>query len=142
MLFNAKALPESVIEVARQPRWDMGALRHRSCPVCQGDQPKELLMRPDGLIIHSCSICEMLYLAEVPSEKNISDFYSNYSDHKVMPSGKSGHLRRFLDYTINPFISILLNTGGIKDQHILEIGCSYGLFLELIKYGGGKSLRC
>jgi len=80
----------------------------------------------------------MLYLADLPAENEIIAFYSNYSGYIQKQPGKIKPWALPLSYYTNPFIAILLATGGIRHLSICEIGCLYGFFLELVKYGGGE----
>lgn len=135
-IFQAPPLPETV-PAARIPGWDTTTLSHRLCPVCQTDNPQAVVRRPDDLLVHKCSQCGALYLADLPSEEETIAFYRSYSDFKQNRPSNAKPLALPFYYYADPFISVLQATGGIREQSICEIGCSYGSFLELIRYGGG-----
>lgn len=139
MIPTLPPLPVSV-PAARLPTWTLDKLWRRPCPVCDSDNPQAVVERPDRLIVHKCTDCEMLYLADVPSQKEIQQFYSQYASFKGFrgTAGLLAWLRHWLSARKNRHIDILNNSGGIKSFSVCEIGCSYGGFLELIRHRGGS----
>jgi len=128
-------LPNTV-PAGNVPYWKIDHMDHRLCPVCDNDNPKPVVRRPDKLVVHICSQCNMIYLADVPRKKNVNEFYKNYGEFKGYNSKRTGLFQRISSRS-NPYISILEKTGGIKDMDVCEIGCSHGNFLELVRYHGG-----
>ena len=82
MKYNCEipALPGMVQTVAtgRLPGWDLNRLVHRFGPVCGAEKPVEICRRPDQLIVVRCSVCTMLYLADIPNEKSLKGFCLKY----------------------------------------------------------------
>jgi 2-polyprenyl-3-methyl-5-hydroxy-6-metoxy-1,4-benzoquinol methylase len=133
-----RSLPESVV-AAGGPVWDLGQLQHRHCPVCDHDSPAPVARRPDGLLVHQCPCCGLLYLGEVPHQPEVDRFYEDYSRFKrySVPQARLWPSRALAART-NRFISILNETGGIRGLSVCEIGCSHGDFLQLIRHCGGR----
>lgn len=73
--------------------------------------------------------------------EEIEKFYNLYSDFKGLkkPKLKYGWFKRWRSAQNNFFIHVLEETGGIKGLKICEIGCSYGNFLELLRFKGGHT---
>lgn len=130
-------LPTSV-RAARLPCWNATELLRRHCPVCGSDSAIVLVRRPDDLTVSRCSRCQMLYLAEIPSPEALSRFYSGYAVYKNYTSTRLSRLQLMRQSAADPYISILRATGGIRAQRLLEIGCSYGRFLQLARYKGAE----
>ncbi len=130
---------ESLI-IGQRPHWNRSTLRHRSCPVCEADSPRPIVIRPDKLAVHECAECRMLYLADVPSNDDIQTYYEDYASSKGI-SGvfkyKPWLLLRLLARK-NPFLAILESTGGVKGQSLCEVGCSGGYFLRLCKHRSAR----
>ncbi len=130
-------LPQNV-HAGKPPGWNAQNARRRPCPVCSGDTPAPLVIRPDRFVVHKCKNCGMHYLADIPSPEELAKFYQGYGIHKNYGFGKAGLWDKISANLNNPFINILENTGGIRGVSICEIGCSGGFFLELLKYRGGN----
>jgi len=136
-ILKLPALPDTV-SAAADPCWDKSKLVHRTCPVCgEGNDAKAVCVRPDGLDVHVCSLCGMVYLANVPDAAELDAFYRKYSAFKgyrvrkrkswfqVMRAARSDHR-----------IALLEKTGGLRGKNILEIGCSDGVFLQTCRWRG------
>jgi len=128
-------LPETV-NAGRLPTWNIRKLCHRACPACEKDMPTPLIRRPDKLLVHRCSNCDMIYLADIPNEEDIEIFYNSYGEFKKYDSSAISFYQRILAQS-NMYINILEKTGGINGMSVCEIGCSHGNFLELIRCRGG-----
>lgn len=120
----------------RLPTWRLNILVHRSCPVCREDQPELLCQRPDGLRVARCRACSMAYLPDLPAAEDLARFYADYAAFKeYQPHIRSaGNARREGRY--DPFINILLRTGGLRGQRLLELGSSYGSWLQMARAAG------
>ena len=130
-------LPQSVL-AGRVPIWHFECLVHRCCPVCEADDAKVICRRPDRLTVAQCRTCRMTYLPEVPCDKDLEAFYRNYGEYKEMTAGEVSWLRRILPFRApDPFIELLEHSGGLSDQRICEVGCSYGGFLSRARERGG-----
>jgi len=141
MIEKLTPLPPTV-KAGKFPNWNINNLYHRNCPVCNQDIPIPIVTRPDNFIVHRCSKCNMIYLADIPKPDEIYKFYTYYASFKGLKQAS-----KFMNYLKLPknkiasnknfFIDILENTGGIKGCSVCDIGCSFGWFLELIRYKGG-----
>jgi SAM-dependent methyltransferase len=85
----------------------------------------------------------MLFISRMPSEKQLNNFYQSYATFK----GYSTTANRSKALTWmqcaahcsqNPYIEFLEETGGIFGRSLLDVGCSSGRFLELVRYKGGR----
>lgn len=139
MILDLPPLPNNVLS-GRYPKWSFEKVQHRPCPICDSDSPEPIVRRPDKFVVHKCSKCRMVYLADVPRMEEIEKFYREYGAFKRYPQRTRGMpwLKRVMANKTNPFISILESTGGVKGLSVCEIGCSYGGFLELIRHKKGR----
>lgn len=123
-------LPPSV-KAGRVPQWPLDRLIHRPCPVCGGDAPRPICRRPDRLVVACCAACGMHYLPEIPSEAEMQVFYRNYGEYKGLCPRPEPRWRRWIPWQRpNPFLEILLQTGGLAGLQLCEVGCTYGYFLR------------
>lgn len=130
-------LPRSV-GAARIPEWDLGALCHRACPVCNGDAPRRVSYRPDGLHVMACSSCGMLYLSDIPSTQAIARLYEQYGSFKRFAPQRLSWWEAKRAAARDPYIAILRESGGLERQSLIEIGCSFGRFLQLARDCGAE----
>ena len=129
-LLRLPPLPASV-KAGRVPRWPLDRLVHRACPVCAGDRPRRLCRRPDELVVAQCPECGMTYLPDIPAEPDLEAFYRDYGSYKGLGPAASRWWHRLMPFRRpDPFVEILLQTGGLAGQRLCEVGCSYGLFLR------------
>ena len=130
-------LPDSV-RSARIPEWDLTSLSHRSCPVCDGDTPQPVCKRPDDLTVMRCSSCGTLYLSDIPSAEAIARLYDQYGSFKHFAPERLSWWQTKQAAARDPYIAILRESGGLEEQSLIEIGCSFGRFLQLAKDYGSK----
>lgn len=131
---------------AKIPDWSRSQMRHRLCPVCKEDSNIRICYRPDGLLVVSCRNCGMVYVPDIPIEKEISKFYSQYGDFKYhLKMKKRTYFQRikdriFLNYYArsNFHVQILLAYGGLLDKRLVEIGASFGNFTMIAKNLGAE----
>ena len=80
----------------------------------------------------------MVYISDLPTSEEILKFYETYGSFKGLKASRHSWLglrrRAFSD----PHIAILRNTGGLCNQTLIEIGCSFGEFLQLARLGGAE----
>ena len=131
----------NTVEAARIPVWDFTRLRHRACPVCKEDAALVICKRPDGLIVHQCSPCGMLYLADIPDSKDLSRIYQDYGQYKGYRGVATGPRpsawwQRVLRSRDDFMLQILEAFDNLAGRRLCEIGCSYGRFLELARDRG------
>lgn len=132
------ALPAAV-GVGRLPGWALDRLEHRACPVCGSETADPVCTRPDQLRVVQCRACAMTYLPEVPTAADLQEFYRNYGEYKGLGPTRNSWRHRFNEWrTPDPFIEILLNSGGLSGQRVCEVGCSYGQFLQRCRSRGAR----
>jgi SAM-dependent methyltransferase len=78
----------------------------------------------------------MTYVAEVPSAENLEGFYREYNRFKTYTGRRLPRWLCYLEWLLNPYCSILEETGGIAGTRIAELGCSYGRFLQVLRAKG------
>lgn len=135
---RSPALPPDV-PAGRVPEWRLDALVHRACPACDADGADPVCERADRLVVARCSRCDMLYVPEIPDERQLVEFYGGYTAWK-------GHLPRMYSWKFrlspikprNPHIEILRRSGGLDAISVCEIGCSHGAFLLHARRAGAK----
>jgi SAM-dependent methyltransferase len=90
----------------------------------------------DGNIVQGrvvlCNVCGMGYVNPRMTKESLDEFYKN--DYRtVYPTDSDGSVSK--EHAFNTFRYIR----GLKGRTILDIGCSYGTFLELAKGAGFKT---
>jgi SAM-dependent methyltransferase len=109
----------------------MERLTHRACPVCAADAPRPICVRPDRLMVTACGACAMVYVADVPDEEQLGEFYASYSAAKPgLPVRASGWLRFAPLRPPHAHIEILRRSGGLAGRRLVEFGCYHGAFLR------------
>jgi SAM-dependent methyltransferase len=129
-------LPEAV-RAGRLPGWDPAAAERRPCPVCGAADPRPLVTRPDGFIVHGCS-CGMIYLADVPGAADLDALYARYGEFKHFTDAPMSAAQMRQAIAADLFLSILERTGGLAGRSLCEIGCASGRFLELARRLGAQ----
>jgi SAM-dependent methyltransferase len=126
------------VPAGRLPRWDTRQLVHRACPACRADQPAPWCVRPDQLTVARCAACGMFYLADIPAAEQIAQFYADYGAFKsYRPTRFSDRLARRLG-AADAQVCQLRETGGLAGCDLLEVGCSHGHFLQLVRAAGAR----
>jgi SAM-dependent methyltransferase len=113
------------------PDWDLSGLVHRACPVCGSDESAPFCSRPDRLRVARCGRCGMFYVADIPSEAGMARFYQAYASNKGRRPAVCSWLQKKMRWWRDPNLMILERTGGLKGKTLMEIGCSFGAFLQL-----------
>ncbi len=121
------------VRVGAVPDWNLNNLAHRECPACLGDEPVPVVVRPDGLTVHRCRSCRMLYLADVPAPAQVAAFYRRYSGFKHLAPRPRRGLANWFRRQTDPYVAILQETGGLKGKRLADIGCAFGDFLQLAR---------
>jgi FkbM family methyltransferase len=127
-------LPDEV-GAGRLPDWRLDRLVHRACPVCGADAPAPVVRRPDGLEVSRCA-CGMIYLAELPDEEAIGEFYARYGAFKGY--ARLPRWRALVDSFRDVQVQILDDTGGLRGRTLVEVGASIGTFLERARWQGAR----
>jgi len=101
------------------------------CNIC-GSEERKILFTEGVFEIVRCRDCGLVYVSNQPSETELRAYYRRFYSVR-RPSGEKrwrniesflqayGYLKRFLPD---------------RNRHVLEIGCGYGYFLELIGLNG------
>lgn len=132
-------IPAARVHVGVVPQWDTNDLVSRNCPVCDGAQSTPFCRRPDGLVVETCTCCGMLFVRQTPSEAQLNSYYQTYASHKGYSKSRAlSWLETVAACSQNPYIEALEQTGGLVDRSVLDIGCSTGSFMDLIRFRGGR----
>jgi hypothetical protein len=132
------SLPPNV-RAGRIPDWNKKEFFERPCQICEESSNSiPICFRPDKLRVDKCIKDEMIYIANVPKENEISQFYKNYTYYKSRKGQYLTFIRAYISSYLNSNINILKYTGGLKGKSLLEIGCSYGNFLQLARARGAE----
>jgi 2-polyprenyl-3-methyl-5-hydroxy-6-metoxy-1,4-benzoquinol methylase len=131
-------LPQEVF-AGRIPPIRLDRLTHRACPVCGADRAQPLCARPDRLVVARCADCGMSYLAEIPDERDLADFYRDYGSFKHLSSDRLSWLFRLSPIKpAEPHIEILRASGGLRGLRLCEVGCARGAFLRRARMEGAE----
>jgi 2-polyprenyl-3-methyl-5-hydroxy-6-metoxy-1,4-benzoquinol methylase len=83
----------------------------------------------------------MIYVTEIPGSDQISNLYKQYGAFKQCSQFAPSHFS-WWDLKKNSsrdlHIAILAASGGLQGHSLIEIGCSFGRFLELAKHCGAS----
>jgi len=132
------ALPENVLAGA-VPTWDLSSLVHRNCPICSSNRKLSFCTRPDSLNVTQCEDCLALYLPDIPSESEIIKFYEQYNQFKAYHApSKTDLIKIRIRSWFDPYVRILERSGGLNNQKLIEVGCSFGTFLKCCIIRGSK----
>jgi SAM-dependent methyltransferase len=131
-------IPPARVHVGVVPKWNLDDLVARPCPVCDARQSEALCQRPDGLIVEACQSCGMMFVRQMPSGRQLGTYYQSYASHKgYVRERPLSWLERVVATSNNLYIEALEQTGGLVGRTVLDIGCSTGVFLELLRFKGG-----
>lgn len=110
----------------------------RICPICLHDRSKLLYIQKfaehfEHKIV-TCILCGFVYVNNTPSKKYYDDYYKNESKYEGTRQHEIHDIFTFkyFEYILKEYIS--------KKANILEVGCSIGKLLYLIKQKGYKNL--
>jgi SAM-dependent methyltransferase len=135
--------PPLRVSAGTVPPWDLQDLVKRDCPGCLSPECDSLCLRPDGLQVVRCRTCGLAFVKAAPSEAQLTAFYQNYAFYKGYSPDQRVRTQRFgwLDLTFrcsqSLYIEALENTGGIAGKTVLDMGCSTGDFMQLVRFKQG-----
>jgi SAM-dependent methyltransferase len=89
---------------------------NHKCPVCENDA---VLLK---LKIYQCSSCKLEFAYPMPSEQELTEFYSKYDN----PRAK----REVVKKNSKMIINLLDKYGLDKNSRLLDFGCGEGIFTE------------
>ena len=134
-------LPEIPQLDARIPRWELGSLSERACPICRRVW-EPVLRRPDGLPLSYCRDCALWYVCGLPSEAAIHALYQGYwIDHRPRALDTEGARAiveaagHRLDVKIQRLTALM---GGLAGRLVLEVGAGRGEFLAALRHAGAQ----
>jgi len=78
----------------------------------------------------------MLYLPDIPNSAEISRFYQGYGNFKGLAAHRFSTRQLAKACKADQHIAILKSTGGLGGSCLLEVGCSFGTFLQLARFSG------
>ncbi len=80
----------------------------------------------------------MMFVGTLPSDRQLANYYQTYASKKgYSQSLKMSWLRRVANCSQTFYVEALQQTGGIFGRTVLDLGCSTGTFMELIRFEGG-----
>jgi FkbM family methyltransferase len=123
--------------------------RRRECAVCGKSDGKKLFRQSfaaisggsllDGYNVVVCRNCGFAYADELPSQAEFDEYYGRMSKYEYQDeSGKESPLElgRF-----RPIVAMIRRVCPSPDTRILDVGCSTGGLLALLKEEGYKNVR-
>jgi 2-polyprenyl-3-methyl-5-hydroxy-6-metoxy-1,4-benzoquinol methylase len=119
---------------ARVPVWDAAGLIPRRCPFC-GTDGVPCVIRPDGLTVRQCAVCDCRFVSPAPSEQTLARFYATYyTDHGYLILEEQA-----LDASVDDGdvrLQELRSLGSWKGKRALDVGCGAGDFLASLQLLG------
>jgi 2-polyprenyl-3-methyl-5-hydroxy-6-metoxy-1,4-benzoquinol methylase len=106
------------------------------CPLCSGDQARVIFTK-QGFTIVKCSTCNLVYVANPPTDSEIRDMYSFSSGYHIELAQEGAVARAKFSAAAQRYIRLIEKhrQGG----RILDVGCSFGAFLEVAREGGWET---
>ena len=111
--------------------FDSRYVENRTCPVCDGASHRHLFHKEGGTYV-SCEECEMVFLNPVFKADALNDYYQN--NHEIQAQIVEMDTP-FYTEIYSKGLS-LISSAGVKQQKILDFGCSAGFFLDLARRSG------
>ena len=111
--------------------FDMKYLELRNCPVCEKNDYRHLFVKEGGVYVR-CDQCNMVYLNPVFNDHALSDFYTNNHpmQAEIVENDSDFYTRIYSEGFSLTKIHLKNNS------NILDIGCSSGIFLDIVKKKG------
>ena len=109
-------------------------LAHRDCPACRSKKSRRLFSKEGGTYV-KCDKCAMVFLNPVLKDDVLSDFYRN--NHTVQAQIVESDMS-FYSNLYNKGLDVIESALRAKraNPHVLDIGCSSGVFLDVAKQRG------
>jgi 2-polyprenyl-3-methyl-5-hydroxy-6-metoxy-1,4-benzoquinol methylase len=112
---------------ARVPAWNDAALIPRRCPFCSADGVA-CMIRPDGLTVRRCAVCDCRFVSPAPSEPTLTRFYATYHTNHGYLSLEEQELESGVDDS-DVRLQELRSLEDWKGKRALDVGCGPGGFL-------------
>lgn len=110
--------------------FDPQYLTQRACPACQTDETHFLFHKSGGTYV-ACEHCDMVYLNPVFKDDVLDDYYRN--NHQLQGRVVSDDIGFYAALYKQGLQAIAHHTSS---GHILDIGCSTGIFLDIARESG------
>ena len=104
------------------------------CNLCQSGE-RDILFEEGVFEVVRCRNCGLLYVTPQPSDTDLQEYYRHFFSGSPCPDDKRWHNARSFDQAFG----YLQRFSKDRDMNILEIGCGYGYFLELLFRQGYKN---
>ena len=109
-------------------------LEERACPVCGSKKERELFIKGGGRYV-GCEKCRMVYLNPAFTDRALDMFYSGNLPTQAVLSAQEIDFGRMIYGNGLAAISKFKKTGTV-----IDVGCSSGLFLDMAKERGWKTI--
>ncbi len=116
-----------------------------NCPVCQGREISPVLSCKDFTVsgekfeIWECAHCHTRFTQNVPDAESIGRYYQaeSYISHSDTDKGLMARMYKIVRrYTLTSKKKLVCKTTGLKNGHLLDVGCGTGAFLNTMKHSG------
>ena len=104
------------------------------CNLCQCGE-RDVLFTEGVFEVVRCRNCGLLYVSPQPSDTDLREYYRHFFSGSPRPDEKRWHNVRSFDQACG-YLQRFSKDRGLD---ILEIGCGYGYFLELLSRQGYKN---
>lgn len=105
--------------------------------MCGASESEPFCERPDSLTADICRACEMMFVGKVPSNRQLTNHYQTYASKKGYSRARMSWFERVAHCSQSLYAEALQQTGGIFGRKVLDVGCSTGVFMEVIRFQGG-----
>jgi len=106
-----------------------------NCPAC-GNKNSKIAFEKDNFFFYSCPGCETLYVNPRPSKKILDHFYLHSkamsSFMQTLIKNEECRKKDIFSDRCKLIVEILKQSGKVKGR-LLEVGCSIGSLLEILK---------
>lgn len=109
------------------------------CSICKSQKSKKIFCK-DNFTFHRCMLCDHVYINPMPTEDELSVFYTTeYFDVGKSRGYEQGY-EKFGELQRNSLQKILRNINCLMPgaKSLLDIGCAYGVFMSFAQQFGLK----
>lgn len=109
-------------------------LETRNCPVCGSNEHRDLFIKDGGQYV-ICQMCGMVFLNPVFTDESLAIFYSGYPPIQAQVTANESDFSRMI---YGKGVSAI--TKFNKSGALMDVGCSSGMFLDIAKEKGWKTV--